>query len=102
MGILSSVSLGVQQTLMHILQELEAEGITSIVDVRTKISMEINKQFPPSRRVKYRKPPENQLSSIYCPKCPEHTQIMTPIKVDEDGVDVLVMQCKKCRYSYLV
>ena len=99
MSIVSAMSLGQLQTTLHLLQEMEGDGLTSLVGIREKLATEITIQRRGLRSVKkgqtHLTPPER----TNCPHCGE---LMITIMADDADGQSLVLQCQKCRYSRLV
>lgn len=88
------------QTTQHILQELEVNGIKSLPEARTYIAKEIEKRLIGRKRFRKNIEPEKH-QYVYCSKCNSKIE-MTKIFIDDDDGRILIMQCKKCRYSYVV
>jgi hypothetical protein len=104
MSILSAVGPGQLQTIQHILQELEAEGVNTLTEARSRIFSEIKNQLAGRKRTGFlqqRRPQSVEKFIRICPHCRPARPMITIVADDDQGKS-LVMQCQKCRYSIIV
>ena len=91
MAILKALTHADLQKFMHVLQEMESEGVPSLAFARQRVATELSAQHI-RRMQRYAR---NQIKPIPCPDC---GQPMMLIEADK----LLQMLCKQCRYSMIV
>lgn len=97
MAIINAMSLAQLQTTKHLLQEMEADGLRSLDQVRARLAAAIDQQHSEIVRSKrgIRSKRDRRQPIEKCPECGKPTIITFA-----DGV--AVRACRSCRWSALV